>query len=171
VVTIGGAYAGLAYAAQDAVGRLWLAEPRRHAGRPRPRRNHARPADPGAQFIGFLAGFRAPGAVSGVAGGILGSLLTLWCTFAPCFMFVFLGAPVIDRLQSNTSLAGALAAITAAVVGVIGNLAAWFALQVLFRAHAPSQARPDRARPARNQQASTPPPSASPCSPASASSN
>ena len=87
------------------------------------------------QFVGFLAGFRSPGALHGLPGGIAGSVLTLWCTFAPCFVFVFLGAPIVETLQSKVSLSGALAAITASVVGVIGNLAVWFALLVLFRDH------------------------------------
>ena len=66
-------------------------------------------------------------------GGIAASVLTLWVTFTPCFAFVIFGAPLVERLRSNQSLAGALAAITASVVGVIANLAVWFALQVLFR--------------------------------------
>jgi chromate transporter len=94
------------------------------------------------QFVGFLAGFRAPGAVSGVPGGIAASVLTLWVTFAPCFAAVFIGAPLVERLQSNHSLAGALAAVTASVVGVIANLAVWFALQVLFRDHIALRAGP-----------------------------
>jgi chromate transporter len=94
------------------------------------------------QFVGFIAGFRAPGPLTGVAGGVVGSLLTLWVTFAPCFVFVFLGGPLIERLQSNTALSGALAAVTASVVGVVANLAVWFALQVLFRDHFPFQAGP-----------------------------
>jgi chromate transporter len=85
------------------------------------------------QFVGFLAGHRAPGALSGITGGIAASALTLWVTFAPCFAFVFLGAPLIERLQDNRALAGALAAVTAGVVGVIANLAVWFALHALFR--------------------------------------
>jgi chromate transporter len=84
------------------------------------------------QFVGFLAGFRAPEALTGVAGGVAASALVLWVTFAPCFVFVFLGAPVIERLQKNAALSGALAAITAAVVGVVANLALWFSLRVLF---------------------------------------
>jgi chromate transporter len=136
VVTIGGAYAVLAYVAQDAVQTYhWLAPPEMLAGL------GLAETTPGPlilvlQFVGFLAGFRAPGALSGVAGGIAASALTLWVTFAPCFAFVFLGAPLIERLQSNPSLAGALAAVTASVVGVIANLAVWFALHVLFREHA-----------------------------------
>jgi chromate transporter len=69
-------------------------------------------------------------------------VLTLWFTFAPCFTFVFLGAPFIERLQSNQSLSGALAAVTASVVGVVGNLAVWFALQVIFRDHVALRAGP-----------------------------
>ncbi len=135
VVTIGGAYAVLAYVAQDAVQtHRWLAPQEMLAGL------GLAETTPGPlilvlQFVGFLAGFRAPGALTGVAGGLAGSALTLWVTFAPCFAFVFLGAPLIERLQTNKALAGALAAITASVVGVIANLAVWFALHVVFRDH------------------------------------
>jgi chromate transporter len=83
------------------------------------------------QFVGFLAGYRAPGSLSGIPGGIAASVLTLWVTFLPCFTFVFLGAPLLERLQGNRKLSGALSAVTAAVVGVIANLAVWFALHVL----------------------------------------
>ncbi len=137
VVTVGGAYAVLAYVAQDAVASYrWLSAPEMLAGL------GLAETTPGPlilvlQFVGFLAGFRAPGALTGVAGGIVASVLTLWVTFAPCFAFVFLGAPVIERLQSNRSLAGALAAITAAVVGVVANLAVWFGLRVLFHTQQP----------------------------------
>ena len=74
---------------------------------------------------------------AGLVGGVVGSLLTLWVTFLPCFAFVFLGAPLIERVQQNRALSGALAAITAAVVGVIANLALWFGLRVLFRTLVP----------------------------------
>ena len=94
------------------------------------------------QFVGFLAGFRAPGALSGVPGGIAASVLTLWVTFLPCFVFVFAGAPLIERLAGNRALSGALAAVTAAVVGVIANLAVWFALHVLFAGTVRVQAGP-----------------------------
>ncbi len=132
VVTIGGAYAVLAYVAQDAVQTYqWLSPPEMLAGL------GLAETTPGPlilvlQFVGFLAGFRSPTGINGVCGGILASALTLWVTFAPCFTFVFLGAPIIERLQSNRALAGALAAITAAVVGVVANLAMWFGLRVLF---------------------------------------
>lgn len=142
VVTIGGAYAVLAYVAQDAVQTYhWLAPPEMLAGL------GLAETTPGPlilvlQFVGFLAGFRAPGGLSGVAGGVAASALTLWVTFAPCFAFVFLGAPLVERLQSNPALSGALAAVTASVVGVIANLAVWFALHVLFRDHVALNAGP-----------------------------
>jgi chromate transporter len=132
VVTVGGAYAVLAYVAQDAVTAYgWLTADEMLTGL------GLAETTPGPlilvlQFVGFLAGFRAPEGLAGIAGGIAGSGLVLWVTFAPCFVFVFLGAPVIERLQRNEALSGALAAITAAVVGVVANLALWFALRVLF---------------------------------------
>jgi chromate transporter len=135
VVTIGGAYAVLAYVAQDAVEAYhWLTPAEMLAGL------GLAETTPGPlilvlQFVGFLAGFRATGPLTGTAGGIVGSVLTLWVTFAPCFVFVFLGAPVVERLRSHTALTGALAAVTASVVGVVSNLAVWFALHVLFRDH------------------------------------
>jgi chromate transporter len=134
VVTIGGAYAVLAYVAQDAVQAYhWLSPPEMLAGL------GLAETTPGPlilvlQFVGFLAGYRAPGAVTGVPGGIVASALTLWVTFVPCFAFVFLGAPLVERLQANKALSGVLAAITAAMVGVIANLALWFGLRVLFKA-------------------------------------
>src|SRR5690606_15237842 len=84
------------------------------------------------QFVGFLAGFRAPGSLPPVLAGGLGALLTLWVTFAPCFLWIFLGAPYVEALRGNRRLSAALSTITAAVVGVIANLAIWFALHVLF---------------------------------------
>ncbi len=137
VVTFGGAYAVLAYVAQDAVGFYgWLSAPEMLTGL------GLAETTPGPlilvlQFVGFLAGFRAPGALTGLAGGVAASALTLWVTFAPCFVFVLIGAPLIERLQTNRALSGALAAITASVVGVIGNLAVWFGLHVLFRQTVP----------------------------------
>ncbi|WP_027135029.1 chromate efflux transporter [Geminicoccus roseus] len=132
VVTVGGAYAVLAYVSQDAVAAYgWLSAEEMLAGL------GLAETTPGPlilvlQFVGFLAGFRAAAPPTGLLGGVAASGLVLWVTFAPCFVFVFLGAPAIERLQNNRALAGALAAITAAVVGVIANLAAWFGLRVLF---------------------------------------
>jgi chromate transporter len=140
VVTFGGAYAVLAYVAQEAVqGYRWLAPPEMLSGL------GLAETTPGPlilvlQFVGFLAGYRAPGSLSGIAGGVAASVLTLWVTFLPCFTFVFLGAPLLERAQGNVKLAGALAAVTAGVVGVVANLAVWFALHVLFRETVPVRA-------------------------------
>jgi chromate transporter len=140
IVTFGGAYAVLAYAAQEAVQRYhWLSASEMLSGL------GLAETTPGPlilvlQFVGFLAGYRAQGGLSGIAGGIAASVLTLWVTFAPCFTFVFLGAPLIERVQGNKALTGALAAITVGVVGVIANLAIWFALHALFRETAPVRA-------------------------------
>ncbi len=137
VVTFGGAYAVLSYTAQEAVqGYHWLSAPEMLTGL------GLAETTPGPlilvmQFVGFLAGYRAPGPLSGIAGGIAASALTLWVTFLPCFTFVFLGAPLVERLQGNRKLSGALSAVTAAVVGVVANLAVWFALHALFRQTAP----------------------------------
>jgi len=129
VVTFGGAYAVLAYVAQEAVEHYrWLSAPEMLAGL------GLAETTPGPlilvlQFVGFLAGYREGG---GVWGGIGASLLTLWVTFLPCFAWIFLGAPYVERLHDQRRLKGALAAVTAAVVGVIANLALWFALRVVF---------------------------------------
>jgi chromate transporter len=85
------------------------------------------------QFVGFLAAYRAPGGLEPLLAGALGALLTLWVTFAPCFFWIFLGAPYVEALRGNRTLSAALTAITAAVVGVVMNLALWFALHVVFR--------------------------------------
>jgi chromate transporter len=133
VVTFGGAYAVLAYVAQEAVtGFGWL--------RPGEMIDGLALAEttPGPlvlvlSFVGFLASFRAPLDLDPLLAGVIGGLLTAWVTFVPCFLWIFLGAPYIERLRTNRGLAGALTAITAAVVGVIFNLAVWFAIHVLFR--------------------------------------
>ncbi|GGC68374.1 chromate transporter [Siccirubricoccus deserti] len=128
VVTVGGAYAVLAYVAQEAVeGYGWLTPGQMLVGL------GLAETTPGPlilvlQFVGFLAGYGA----GGLVWGVLASVLTVWVTFAPCFAFIFLGAPYVERLHANRTLTGALAAVTAAVVGVIANLALWFGLRVLF---------------------------------------
>jgi chromate transporter len=140
VVTFGGAYAVLAYAAQEAVQSYhWLGAPEMLSGL------GLAETTPGPlilvlQFVGFLAGYRAPGSLSGISGGVAASVLTLWVTFLPCFTFVFLGAPLVERLQGKHKLSGALSAVTAAVVGVVANLAVWFALHVVFRQTTPVRA-------------------------------
>ncbi|MDO8802528.1 chromate efflux transporter [Phenylobacterium sp.] len=133
VVTFGGAYAVLAYVAQEAVETYgWL--------RPGEMLDGLGMAEttPGpliivTQFVGFLGAFRSPGGLSPLAAGVLGGVLTTWVTFAPCFLWIFLGAPFVEKLREAKALNAALAAISAAVVGVILNLAVWFALHVLFR--------------------------------------
>jgi chromate transporter len=133
VVTFGGAYAVLAYAAQGAVETYgWLTPGQMLDGL------GLAETTPGPlilvlQHVGFMAGFGA----GGVALGTAAAGVVLWATFAPCFVWVFLGAPFIERLQDNRALSGALSAVTASVVGVIANLAVWFALHVLFRATVP----------------------------------
>ncbi|MEQ1552470.1 chromate transporter, partial [Sphingorhabdus sp.] len=133
VVTFGGAYAVLAYMAQEAVnGFAWLS-----AGEMADGLGLAE-TTPGplilvTQFTGFLAGFRTPAPFDAWTAGILAAGLTTWVTFAPCFLWIFALAPAMDRLRSLTWLQGSLSTITAAVVGVIANLSLWFALHVLFR--------------------------------------
>lgn len=133
VVTFGGAYAVLAYVAQAAVHDLHWLNPGEMLDGLALAETTPGPLILVLTFVGFLAGFRDPGGVSPLAGGLIGASLTTWVTFVPCFLWVLLGAPYIERLRGNRALSGALAAITAAVVGVILNLAVWFALHVLFR--------------------------------------
>jgi chromate transporter len=132
VVTFGGAYAVLAYMAQQAVEtHHWLSAPEMVDGL------GLAETTPGplilvTQFVGFLAAFRNPAPFSPLGAGIIGAALTTWVTFVPAMLWIFAGAPFIEQLRGNRRLAGALAAITAAVVGVILNLSVWFALHVLF---------------------------------------
>ncbi|HZW48040.1 MAG TPA: chromate transporter, partial [Microvirga sp.] len=84
-------------------------------------------------FVGFIAAFRDPGTLHPLIAGTLGGLLATWVTFTPCFLWIFLGAPYIEMLRGNRGLGGALSAITAAVVGVIVNLAIWFGIHTVFR--------------------------------------
>ncbi len=131
VVTFGGAYAVLAYMAQAAVETYgWLS-----AGEMLDGLGLAE-TTPGplilvTEFVGFLAGYRFGGEPK-LAFGLLGAAVTLWATFVPCFLWIFVGAPYIERLSASPRLAGALRGVTAAVVGVIFNLSLWFALHVLF---------------------------------------
>jgi chromate transporter len=91
------------------------------------------------QFVGFLAAWRDPGSMPPLLAATLGGLLTTWVTFTPCFLWIFFGAPFVEILRSNKALGAALGAITAAVVGVILNLAVWFALHVLFASIVPTR--------------------------------
>ncbi|MEO3428066.1 chromate efflux transporter [Pelagibius sp. CAU 1746] len=139
VVTFGGAYAVLAYVAQAAVDTYgWLAPGEMLDGLGMAETTPG-PLIMVTQFVGFMGAFRDPGGLTPLAAGVLGALLTTWVTFAPCFLWIFLGAPYIERLRGNPALSAALTAITAAVVGVILNLALWFALHVVFREVVPFQ--------------------------------
>ena len=132
VVTFGGAYAVLSYMAQQTVGHYgWLS-----AGEMLDGLGMAE-TTPGplimvTQFVGFMGAYRSPGVLDPMMAGCLGALVTTWVTFAPCFLWIFLGAPYIESLRGNRALAVALTGITAAVVGVVLNLAIWFGLRVMF---------------------------------------
>ena len=132
VVTFGGAYAVLAYVAQQAVGTYGWLKPGEMLDGLGMAETTPGPLIMVTQFVGFMGAFRSPGAMPPLLAGTLGGLLTTWVTFTPCFLWIFLGAPYIETLRSNKALSAALATITAAVVGVILNLAVWFALHVLF---------------------------------------
>jgi chromate transporter len=131
VVTFGGAYAVLAYMAQEAVeGYRWLAPGEMLDGL------GLAETTPGplilvTEFVGYIAAHRFGGGTP-ILMGLLGALVTLWATFAPCFLWIFVGAPYIEWLTAAPRLASALRTVTAAVVGVILNLSVWFALHVLF---------------------------------------
>jgi chromate transporter len=133
VVTFGGAYAVLAYMAQQAVeAHGWLAPGEMLDGL------GLAETTPGplimvVQFVGYLAAFRNPGVLDPLTAGIIGAALATWVTFVPCFLWIFLGAPYIEKLRDNQNLSAALSGITAAVVGVVLNLAVWFGMHVVFR--------------------------------------
>jgi chromate transporter len=132
VVTFGGAYAVLAYVAQQGVDTYhWLAPGEMLDGLGMAETTPG-PLIMVTQFVGFMGAFRQASGLSPVLAGILGGVLTTWVTFVPCFLWIFLGAPFIERLRGNAALSAALSAITAAVVGVVLNLAIWFALHILF---------------------------------------
>jgi len=132
VVTFGGAYAVLAYVAQRAVEDFRWLTPREMLDGLGMAETTPGPLIMVVQFVGFLGAWRYPGPLSPLAAALLGSLVTAWVTFTPCFLWIFLGAPYVERLRARRGLADALAAITAAVVGVILQLAVWFALHTLF---------------------------------------
>ena len=130
-VTFGGAYAVLAYIADVAVGHGWLATEQMMIGL------GLAESTPGplimvTQFVGFLGAWNLPGNLSPILAGILGALITTYVTFLPCFFFIFAGAPFIEAMAGNQRIQAALTGVTAAVVGVILNLAVWFGSQVLY---------------------------------------
>ncbi|MDX6357645.1 MAG: chromate transporter [Nocardioidaceae bacterium] len=132
LVTFGGAYAVLAYVAQKAVEVYgWLGPGEMVRGLA------LAESTPGplimvVQFVAFVGAYRDPGSLNPWVAAVLAALLTTWVTFVPCFVFIFLGAPYVERLRGNASLSAALTGITAAVVGVIANLAVFFAVHTLF---------------------------------------
>jgi chromate transporter len=132
LVTFGGAYAVLPYVGQQAVGtHAWLTAPQMLDGL------GLAETTPGplimvVQFVGFLGGWNQPGALPPLVMATLGAAITIWTTFVPCFLWIFLAAPHLERWRSHARLRGALAAVTAAVVGVVLNLAVWFGYQVFF---------------------------------------
>lgn len=133
MVTFGGAYAVLAYVAQQAVETYGWLQPGEMLDGLGMAETTPGPLIMVLQFVGFMAAFRDAGALHPLMAGTLGGLLATWVTFAPCFLWIFLGAPYIEVLRGNRSLSGALTAITAAVVGVILNLAIWFGIHTIFR--------------------------------------
>ena len=132
VVSFGGAYALLAYMAQEAVETQgWMTAQEMVDGL------GLAETTPGplilvTQFVGFLAGFREAAPFTPVTAGVIAAAMTTWVTFSASMLWIFAGAPFVEQLRANRLLTGALAAITAAVVGVILNLTVWFALHVLF---------------------------------------
>jgi chromate transporter len=132
VVTFGGAYAVLAYVAQQAVETYGWLQPGEMLDGLGLAETTPGPLIMVTQFVGFLGAFRDPGGLNPFVAGTLGGLLTTWVTFVPCFLWIFLGAPFVETIRGNRALAAALAVITAAVVGVVLNLAVWFGLHVLF---------------------------------------
>ncbi len=132
MVTFGGAYAVLAYIAQQAVNTYGWLEPGEMLTGLGMAETTPGPLIQVVQFVGFMGAYRDPGTLSPLAAGVLGSVLTAWVTFVPCFLWIFLGAPYIEYLRGNKSLSTALSGITAAVVGVVLNLAVWFSLNVVF---------------------------------------
>ena len=139
VVTFGGAYAVLAYMAQQAVETYHWLRPGEMLDGLGMAETTPGPLIMVVQFVGFMAAYRYPGSLPPMLAGTLGGLLATWTTFVPCFLWIGLGAPFIERLRNNEPLNGALAGITAAVVGVILNLAIWFALHTWFRETVPLQ--------------------------------
>src|SRR3954471_20502896 len=132
IVSFGGAYALLAYMAQEAVETYrWMSAPEMVDGLGLAETLPG-PLIKVTQFVGFLAAWRSPAPFSPVTSALLGSALTTWVTFVPPMLLIFAGAPFVEQLRANQRLSGALLAVTAAVVGVILNLTVWFALHVLF---------------------------------------
>lgn len=132
VVTFGGAYAVLPYVAQQALFHYGWLKPGQMMDGLGLAETTPGPLIMVLQFVGFMGGWNHPQGMSPIAAATIGALLTTWTTFTPCFLWIFLGGPYIERLRGNVRLSTALSAITAAVVGVVLNLAVWFAMNALF---------------------------------------
>ena len=132
VVTFGGAYAVLAYVGQQAVETYGWLKPGEMLDGLGMAETTPGPLIMVLQFVGFMGAYRLAEGVDPFVAGIIGSIVTTWVTFVPCFLWIFLGAPYIEALRGNRSLSNALTGITAAVVGVVFNLAVWFSLHTLF---------------------------------------
>jgi chromate transporter len=142
MVTFGGAYAVLAYVAQQAVEHYGWLKPGEMLDGLGMAETTPGPLIMVLQFVGFMAAFRDPGGLSPMLAGTLGGLLATWVTITPCFLWIFLGAPYVEKLRGNKALNAALSAITASVVGVVLNLAVWFAVHTVFRQTIPVRAFP-----------------------------
>jgi chromate transporter len=132
VLTFGGAYSVLSYIGQQAVHRFGWLRPAEMMDGLGMAESTPGPLIMVVQFVGFMGAYRNPGELPPLAAGVLGAIVTVWVTFVPCFFWIFLGAPYIERLRGNLNLSAALSSITAAVVGVVLNLAIWFGIHVLF---------------------------------------
>ena len=135
VVTFGGAYAVLPYVAQQALFHYGWLKPGQMMDGLGLAETTPGPLIMVLQFVGFMGAWQHPGSLSPILAGTIGALLTTWVTFTPCFLWIFLGGPYIEKLRGNIRLTTALSAITAAVVGVVMNLAVWFAINALFPGH------------------------------------
>jgi len=137
VVTLGGAYAVLQYVAQNAVEHFHWLQPGQMMDGLGLAETKPGPLIMVLQFVGFMGGWNVPGGLPPLTAATLGAFISTWTTFVPCFLYVFLGGPHIEQLRGNVFLTTALSAITAAVVGVVMNLAVWFAMHILFPVDGP----------------------------------
>jgi chromate transporter len=132
VLTFGGAYSVLSYVAQQAVEKYGWLQPGEMLDGLGMAETTPGPLIMVVQFVGFMGAYRNCGSLDPLVAGVLGSILTTWVTFVPCFLWILLGAPYIERLRKNSLLRSAMTAITAAVVGAVLNLALWFSVHTLF---------------------------------------
>ena len=132
VLTFGGAYSVLAYISQEAVNTFGWLEPGEMISGLGMAETTPGPLIQVVQFVGFMGPYRNPGSVSPLQAGVFGAVVATWVTFIPSFLWIFLGAPFIEHLRGKPSLTSALSTVTSAVVGVVLNLAIWFALFTLF---------------------------------------